>query len=513
MPTIPQLPTTVQVVSQADTIVMSQVVASGPNAGQSVTVQATVANVSAGVNAGAVQKVGDTMTGVLTLFADPVNALDASTKQYADTHGTGKIILTQPATGATLTITDTKSLTVLKTITLTGTDGTTHTFPPTSQTIPGTGTANVFTQANSFASTTATRFNSNATGSQLQIGTGTSLDGLANNWIWGQMRITGTITGADAIADSQGGANKLVVTDQGTIGSPTYAGFLVNMYSGAANIVDPANAATRQGIHSRIVAQGQNGATPTIGPAVSNMAFISSLSTGYATHTQGGLGGWSDGLNPSLGYYRGSMFGGNDNVWLTTGAANYFYLIGREIDVSIQGTSSVYGRYGLLINSFASTKQADSTEDAGIAIVSQDNTANNFKNGITFGAATSFGSVSDSLIRTRARTQPSGSAASVTAPRGIDFSDAVFSDAFLRGPSNSFVVDGVGNTTVAGKLTAGLPPQLPVLTVATLPTASANAGCIAYVTDATSPTYNATLVGGGAVKCLAMSNGTNWTAH
>lgn len=51
-------------------------------------------------------------------------------------------------------------------------------------------------------------------------------------------------------------------------------------------------------------------------------------------------------------------------------------------------------------------------------------------------------------------------------------------------------------------------------TVATLPAAAAgNAGAIAYVTDATAPTYRGALTGGGAVKTLVFSDGTAWTSH
>ena len=56
--------------------------------------------------------------------------------------------------------------------------------------------------------------------------------------------------------------------------------------------------------------------------------------------------------------------------------------------------------------------------------------------------------------------------------------------------------------------------QLPSFTVSTLPSCVAGlAGTIAYVTDATAPSYNATLAGGGAVKTLALCNGSAWTAH
>lgn len=49
-------------------------------------------------------------------------------------------------------------------------------------------------------------------------------------------------------------------------------------------------------------------------------------------------------------------------------------------------------------------------------------------------------------------------------------------------------------------------------TVATLPT-GAITGAIAYVTDATAPTYLGTLTGGGSVVCPVFYNGTAWVSH
>jgi hypothetical protein len=55
---------------------------------------------------------------------------------------------------------------------------------------------------------------------------------------------------------------------------------------------------------------------------------------------------------------------------------------------------------------------------------------------------------------------------------------------------------------------------LPSSTVAGLPACdSYNFGILRAVTDATAPAYNATLVGGGAVKVLAFCNGTNWVGQ
>lgn len=62
-----------------------------------------------------------------------------------------KVAITAPAAAATLTIANGKTFTVNNSLALTGTDATTLTFPGTSDTIPGVGTANTFTQPNTFA--------------------------------------------------------------------------------------------------------------------------------------------------------------------------------------------------------------------------------------------------------------------------------------------------------------------------------------------------------------------------
>ena len=70
-------------------------------------------------------------------------------------------------------------------------------------------------------------------------------------------------------------------------------------------------------------------------------------------------------------------------------------------------------------------------------------------------------------------------------------------------PADQLYVNGT--TKINGVL------RLKGYTVATLP--AGTVGDYAYVTDASAPTYNATLTGGGATVCVAFYNGTNWTAH
>jgi hypothetical protein len=54
-------------------------------------------------------------------------------------------------------------------------------------------------------------------------------------------------------------------------------------------------------------------------------------------------------------------------------------------------------------------------------------------------------------------------------------------------------------------------PPTTVYTVATLPSAATSgAGARSFVSDAASPTFGATVVGGGAVTVPVYSDGTNW---
>jgi len=65
--------------------------------------------------------------------------------------------------------------------------------------------------------------------------------------------------------------------------------------------------------------------------------------------------------------------------------------------------------------------------------------------------------------------------------------------------------------TESGSLVLTNTVVLKSYTVATLPTGVA--GAMAYVTDATTPTYLGTLTGGGAVVCPVFYNGSAWVSH
>lgn len=79
---------------------------------------------------------------------------------------------------------------------------------------------------------------------------------------------------------------------------------------------------------------------------------------------------------------------------------------------------------------------------------------------------------------------------------------------FLVGTNGNLEALTISND---GTVKSSVAIQLPSYTVGTLPTGSQ--GDIAYVTDATSPTYLGTLTGGGSTVCPVFFDGTNWVAH
>lgn len=102
----------------------------------------TIAKLNLLTNAGGTT--GTTSTNIV-FSTSPV--LTTPTLGVASATSINKVAITAPATSATLTIADTKTLTVNNTLTFAGTDSTTMTFPSTSATIARTDAANTFTGA------------------------------------------------------------------------------------------------------------------------------------------------------------------------------------------------------------------------------------------------------------------------------------------------------------------------------------------------------------------------------
>ncbi len=95
-----------------------------------------------------------------------------------------KITLTAPATSATLTIADGKTLTASNSLTLAGTDGQTMTFPSTSATIARTDAANTFTGVQTFNSVMKLSGDTTGAGSTVGFGTNSPASTLTGPYTW-----------------------------------------------------------------------------------------------------------------------------------------------------------------------------------------------------------------------------------------------------------------------------------------------------------------------------------------
>jgi hypothetical protein len=132
----------------------------------------------------------ETGSGLLVFATSPT--LTTPILGVAAATSINKVALTAPATAATLTIADGKTLTANNTLTLAGTDSTTMTFPGTSATIARTDAANSFTGNQTIGgaiiatpdtrtgpgavsvTTTTTAFISTGTGDALTLADGTA---------------------------------------------------------------------------------------------------------------------------------------------------------------------------------------------------------------------------------------------------------------------------------------------------------------------------------------------------
>lgn len=147
-----------------------------------------------------------------------------------------KITLTAPAAGATLTLTDGKTLAATNTITLSGTDSTTMTFPATSASVARIDAAQTFTGVQTFSSTIVGSINGNAATvtnatltTALTVNTGTvQLKGNAANTSTltigaGAVSVSGTNTGDQTTVTGNAGT-ATALQNARTIGGTSFDG-------------------------------------------------------------------------------------------------------------------------------------------------------------------------------------------------------------------------------------------------------------------------------------------------
>lgn len=257
-------------------------------------------------------------------------------------------------------------------------------------------------------------------------------------FISGQMYVYGTNTDADTVAGKA--HNLLSITGDNVALS---GGGMIDGFSIIHAVGGGATSGTRNAVHSRIAVVGGVTAAP-----LNDM--VSSLADGYSQANQGGTGGAF--VSSPDEVYKGSLWGGNDNVWLASGATHYRGVYGREINVSINAGASAYAKAGLFIAKLPSDTAQAFADDCAVLVGGKSGVIA-WKKGICFGATWGdwvFNS-SSTLIGVQPRTVPSAGPTPVAAA-GVDFYGVNFSNHAFR--SNGFGVLPSGATYSTPESTA-----------------------------------------------------------
>lgn len=199
-----------------------------------------------------------------------------------------KVTLTNPATAATLTIVDNKSLTVNKILTLDGTDSTTMTFPTTSATIARTDAANTFTGHQTIEGVTST--GATGTGKFVFDGTPTLVTPVIGAATGTSLLVTGNLDGTAPMT--------VTTSTPVTLGGTFKSGYTINEHATAGTAITynlPTAAAGLQ----YCVGNGYNGSAAntgilTVATSASGQFIIFTDGTLSATGgnvTSGGAGG------------------------------------------------------------------------------------------------------------------------------------------------------------------------------------------------------------------------------
>ncbi len=219
----------------------------------------------------------------------------------------------------------------------------------------------------------------------------------------------------------------------------------------------------------------------------------------------------------------------NGNITASTATASNHVVVKSQLDLKSDIASPTFtgdpkaptataGDNDTSIATTAFVTGAIATADAGNVKLTGNQSISGVK---TFSESTgvavnAIASASYSAILGQTATTSSAIQATTTSSTGagvlanIGASGSGFAYIGQNNGTNTFTVNKTGDVT-ANTVTLANVLKLKAYTVGTLPTGAV--GDMAYVTDALAPTYNTTVVGGGAIRVPVFYNGTNWTAH
>lgn len=414
-------------------------------AARTVTDDATVAAMVDTLGGASALGTGGLVRGTSPTLTTPIIGVATATS-------VNKVAITAPASSATLTIADGKTLTANSSIVLTGTDSTTMTFPSTSATLARIDASNTFASTQTFSAAV-----NQSKGADIASATTTDIGAATGNYV--DITGTTTITGLGTVA---AGVERTV----------RFTGALTLTYN-ATSLILP----------------GAVNITTVAGDA----AIFRSLGSGnwrcivYSPFTVTGTGSQVRSVSPT---FTGNLGYGNSSG--TESDASYFNCLGGNYAFNNQIVITSPANGSLLFNNWAQTgfSKLQFGSDAATASTPI----------IDFGSIVAGTSNTAGGDATITGSQSTGNAAGGS----IIFQT---SPAGGSGTSQNALVTAMTINSAAATIHAGV-VRFKGYTVAGLP--AGTIGDNAYVTDALAPTFLGTAVGGGAVVSKVFYNGSAW---
>lgn len=231
-----------------------------------------------------------------------------------------------------------------------------------------------------------------------------------------------------------------------TSGAAFFRQFNVN-----ADTVD-ASAATGGGVNvnyfGHTISAGAVGGRTTFSAFMSQQGITTSaVGQFYVAGACFGEAAYSAGGTAGAGNARGNLFATNHSARLKTGGGLYWNsLVGEEVDVSVQASTSVVYKVGFKVVQWVDDAVSGTVADYAIGIGNQvSGTAPGWDFGFAVGAPEAWWPIKSTGTIHGTYAATTGGGPAMAAAYGIDYSAVAFSSGFLR--STGFLVDGSGNTT------------------------------------------------------------------
>ncbi len=189
------------------------------------------------------------------------------------------------------------------------------------------------------------------------------------------------------------------------------------------------------------------------GARIASQSYLAVVGTPSTTPGSGGYVGEAaltrisanlDGTAGAYSNYKGSTFGANSDIYLTSGATFLGLVNAEEFDVTIPSGDSTADKFGISIVKGSNDAVRGTYDDSAISINDQDNAnTQGWHYGLSFGSyAHQWAFATDSTL-IMAQTRQTGASSPDVALNGIDFRNVTFGGLAFASPG--FSVDPSGN--------------------------------------------------------------------